>query len=176
MKILRRLKEKNMEKLRAFRETPNTPDEIRTMEKLKDKARRKGIYLFPEPEGVTGGGALYEGWKRSDIPERAYKKHRYDRIPDDMVGKPIISVVGDNSKAKPYVLAHELGHTEGKTLRKTTGDQSTDSRLRRQAEELRANYRGYKILKEVGADKDTLRKARKGYYRQSLNTLLTKPK
>lgn len=176
MKILRQLKERNMEKARALRETPNTEDEIRTYRKLKDRAKELGITLVPEPEGVTGGGALIKGWKREDIPERAYKKHQYDKIPDELVGKPIISTVIDEERGKPYVLAHELGHLTGKSLRKSSGDNCTDSRLRRQAEELRANWRGYKTIKETGANKDTLKKARKGYYRQSLNTLLRKPK
>lgn len=165
-----------MEKIKALRNTSNTPDETLTMKKLRKRAEELGIYLLPEPEGVTGGGALPKGWKISDIPEHAYKKHGYDRIPENMIGRPIISIVGEESRAKPYVLAHELGHLTGKTLRKSLGDKSTDSRLRKQAEELRANYRGYKLLKEVGADKDTLKKAREGYLRQSLNTFLSKPK
>ncbi len=77
MIILRRLKNKNMKKLRAFRETPNTPDEIRTMEKLKDKARGKGIYLLPEPEGVTGG--LLFDKKKIGSDYKKYTKRALDK-------------------------------------------------------------------------------------------------
>ena len=176
MRILRKLKEKNSEKIKELRATPNTEDEIKVLGRLRERAKRKGITVIDEPNNTSGGGYMQAGWKWEDIPAYTIKKHGYDKsIPKELVGKPIISVLGNN-KGKPYVLAHELGHATGKNLRKTSGDSSTDSRLRRQAEEIRANINGYKILKEEGANKETLKNARKGYYRQSLNTFFGKPR
>jgi hypothetical protein len=176
MRVLRNLKKWNSEKIKTLRETPNTEDETRVRARLRKRAERMGYTIFPEPKGVTGGGTVPAGWKKEDIPEHNYKKHRYDRIPEELIGKPLISVVKDDRKGKPYVLAHELGHATGKNLRRSTGDGSTDSRLRRQFEEIRANIQGYKILKEEGADDQTLKNARKGFYRQTLNTILGKPR
>lgn len=174
MKILRKLKEKNSLKIQELRATPNTEDEIKVIERLKDRARRKGITVIDEPENTSGGGYMQAGWKWKDIPEYVIKKHGYDKsISDELVGKPIISTIEGN-KGKPYIFAHELGHATGKSLRKTSGPNSTDSGLRRRAEELRANINGYKILKEEGADKETLKNARKGYYRTSLNIIIGK--
>lgn len=176
MKILRKLREWNREKRREIRSIPNTENETEVRKNLRKRAEKMGITLLPEPEGVDGGGHLRKGWRIEDIPKRNYEKHRYDRIPKELIGKPIISIVADDKKGKPYLLAHELGHASGKSLRKSSGDSGTDSPLRIKAEELRANLRGYKILKEEGADKETLRNARKGYYNQTINVLLSSNK
>ena len=174
MKVLRKLREWNREKRREIRSIPNTENETEVRKNLRKRAEKMGINLFPEPEGVDGGGCLREGWRIEDIPKHNYEKHHYDRIPKEMIGKPIISIVADDKKGKPYILAHELGHATGKSLRKSSGDNGTDSQLRIKAEEIRANINGYKILKEEGADKETLKNARKGYYHQTINTLLAK--
>ena len=97
------------------------------------------------------------------------KKHGYNKIiPKEMEGRPIISVVGNN-KGKPFVLAHELGHASPGNLDKNPNGKFG---FRAKAEELRANIKGYQMLKKSGANKDTLKKARKGFYQQTLGTLL----
>lgn len=177
MKVLRKLREKNSEKFKAIRTTPNTEDEILMRKKLKERAKRMGIAVISDPAGVNrGGGYLREGWKIEDIPIYVREKHGYDKIPKKLIGKPIISIEADDRVGKPFDFAHELGHATGKSFRKSSGDSSSDSRFRRQAEELRANINGYRILKEEGANKETLKNARKGYLHQSIKVILSKPR
>ena len=169
MKLLRKINDWNREEKRKLRSTPNTDDEIRVLKKLRKKAKNEGITIIDELPGRDGGGYIGPGWKWKDIPEHTIKKHGYNKIiPKEMEGRPIISVVGNN-KGKPFILAHELGHASPGNLNKNPNGKFG---FRAKAEELRANIKGYQMLKKSGANKDTLKKARKGFYQQILGTLL----
>ena len=75
MKVLRKLREWNREKRREIRSIPNTENETEVRKNLRKRAEKMGINLFPEPEGVDGGGCLREGWRIEDIPKHNYEKH-----------------------------------------------------------------------------------------------------
>ena len=133
---------------KEYRNTPNSNDEKRINQKLREMAKNIGVEIIDSKN--KGGG--YTPSKKF-VPDGKWEKTGVD--PDTLKdNQPYIFVHPEN---KPHILAHELGHAKG-----TWYFKKKRGKLATLVEETRANHEARKILKKLKPEDKTMKDSIQG--------------